>query len=65
MPTFQEQLNGRQQEKAEETVVLLRNQYTTFTEAHSMLIQYVSESVVTTDVLRSWDTYYGHVFEEM
>ena len=30
-----------------------------------MLVQYVAESIVTTDFLRKWYTYYGHVIEEM
>ena len=63
--TFQEQLRERWKEQAEETTVLLRNQFTTFTEGHQRLIQYVAESVVITEVLQNWYTYYGQVFGKM
>ena len=45
--------------------MLLQNQFTTFNVAYKMLIQYVAESAITTDVLWNWYTYYGQVFKGM
>ena len=47
----------------EKTSVLLRNQYTTFSEAHKVLKDHFEESIVTEEVLRSWVFYYVQVFQ--
>ena len=65
MSNFQEQLKEKRQEQTEETIFLLRNQFTSFAEAYKLLSQYIAESTVTTKVLRNWYTYYDQVFEKM
>ena len=45
--TLREQLNKKWQDQVEETYILLRNQYTTFTMVHNLSVQYVVESVIT------------------
>ena len=62
---FQEQLKERRHEQVEETTVILRNQCTAFTKAYKLLSQYIAESIVMTEVLRNWYTYYGQVFEKL
>ena len=45
--------------------MLLREKYTTFSEAHKVLRDHLEESVTTEEVLRSWYTYYGQVFQQV
>ena len=56
-------LNTKKYQK-EETSILLRKQYTTFSEAHKVLQDHLEESVLTEEVLHDWPTYYGQVFQQ-
>ena len=51
------------EDQKEETSILLRQQYTTFSEAHKVLQNHMEESVIT-EVLCDWPTYYGQVFQQ-
>ena len=44
--------------------MLLRQQYITFSEAHKVLQEHLEESAITEEVLRSWYTHYGQVFQQ-
>ena len=56
---LQTQLQAKKDEKKEETSVLLRSQYTTFSEAYKVPQEHLEESATTEEVLRSWYTYSG------
>ena len=43
--------------------MLLRQQYTTFSETHKVLQEHLEESAITEEVLHSWYTHYGQVFQ--
>ena len=44
--------------------MLLRQQYTTFSEAHKVLQEHLEESAITEEVLHSWYTHYVQVFQQ-
>ena len=58
------QLQIKRDEQKEETSMLLKQQYTSFFEAHKQLQDHLEESVTMEEVLRSWYTYYGQVFQQ-
>ena len=60
--TLQAQLQLTKEYQKEETYRLLRQQYTTFCEAHKVPHGHLEESIIAEDVLRNWHTYYGQVF---
>ena len=60
--TLQIHLQNTKEDKKEETSRLLRQHYTTFSEAHKVLQDNLEESIITTEVLRDYPTYYGQVF---
>ena len=60
--TLQSHLLNMKEDQKEETSILLRKQYTTFSEAQKVLQDHLEESVITEEVLRDWPTYYGQVF---
>ena len=64
MSNLQTQLIIKRDKKKEETYVLLRQKYTTFFEAHKVLQDHLEEFVSTKEVLRSWYTHYGQVFQQ-
>ena len=61
---LQTRLQSKKDEQKEETFVLLRKQYTTFFEAHKVLQGQLEEYVTREEVLQSWYTYYGQVFQQ-
>ena len=61
--TLQTHLQNTKAEQKEETSRILRQQYTTFSEAHKVLQDHLEESIITEEVLRNWPTYYGKVFQ--
>ena len=61
--TLQSHLQNTKEDQIEETSRLLRQQYTTFSEAHKVLQDHLEESIITNEVLRDWPTYYGQVFQ--
>ena len=62
--TLQSHLLNTKEEQKEETSRLLRQQYTTFSEAHKVLQDHLEESVIIEEVLCDWPTYYGQVFQQ-
>ena len=64
MSNLHTQLQTKNDEQKEVTYVLLRHQYTTFSEAHKVLQEHLDESTTTEEVLRNWYTYYGQVFQQ-
>ena len=44
--------------------MLLKQQYRAFSEAHKLLQDHLEESAITEEVLRSWYTHYGQVFQQ-
>ena len=63
--SFKTQLQEKKEEHVEETSILLRNQYTTFSVAHNVLKEHMEESTVKEEVIRNWFTYYGQVFQHV
>ena len=43
--------------------MLLRQQFTTFSEEHKVLQEHLEDSTTTEEVLRSWYTNYGQIFQ--
>ena len=64
MSTLQAQLQTKKKEEKEETSVLLRQQYTTFSEAHKVLQEHLEELAITKEVLWRWYTHYGQLFQQ-
>ena len=64
MSNLQAQLQAKKEERKEEKSVLLRQQYTTFSEAHKVLQEHMEDSVITEEVLHSCYTHYGQVFQQ-
>ena len=64
MLNLQTQLQSKKDEQKEETSMLLRQRHTTFFEANKVLQDHLEESVTMEEVLRSWYTYYGQVFQQ-
>ena len=62
--TLQAQLQLTKEDQKEETYILLRQQYTAFSEAHKVLQDHLVDSIITEEVLRNWPTYYGQVFQQ-
>ena len=62
--TLQSHLQNTKEDQIEETSILLRKQYTTFSEAHKVLQDHLEESIITNEVLCDWPTYYGQVFQQ-
>ena len=48
----------------EETSVLLRQPYKKFSEAHKVLKEHLEELAIIEEVLCSWYTHYGQVFQQ-
>ena len=44
--------------------MLQRHQYTSFSEAHKVLQEHLEESTIIEEVLHSWYTHYGLVFQQ-
>ena len=65
MSSLQTQLQASKEEHTEHTSILLRNQFTSFSEAHKVLIEHFKESNVIEEVLRSWFTHYNQVFQQI
>ena len=61
---LQVQLQAKKEEQKEETSMLFRQQYTSFSEAHKVLQEHLEESTTTEEVLCSWYTHYGQVFQQ-
>ena len=57
-------LQNTKEDQKEETSRLLRQQYTTFLEAHKVLQGHLEESIITTEVLHDWPTYHGQVIQQ-
>ena len=62
--TLKTHLQYTKAEQKEETSRLLRQQYTTFLEAHKVLQDHLEESIITEEVLHDWNTYYRQVFQQ-
>ena len=62
--TLQIHLQNTKEDQREETSRLLIQQYTTFLEAHKVLQGHLEESIITTEVLHDWPTYYVQVFQQ-
>ena len=61
---LQEQIQDTKEEQKEETVRLLMEQHTTFSEAYKVLQYHMEESVIIEEVLWDWYAYYGQVYQQ-
>ena len=64
MSNLETQLHAKKDEQKEETSVLLRSQYTTFSEAYKVLQEHLEEFTTTEEVLHIWYSYYGQAFQQ-
>ena len=62
---LQTQLQKKKEEQAKEMCVLLKHQFTAFSQAYKVLKEHFEESTTTEEVLRNWYTYYGQVFQQI
>ena len=61
---LQAQIQNTKEEQKEETVWLLMEQHTSFSEAYKVLQDQMEESVITEEILRDWISYYGRVYQQ-
>ena len=60
---LQAQIQETKEEQKEETVWLLMEQHTASYEAYKVLQDHMEESVITEEVVRDWNSYYGQVYQ--
>ena len=62
--TLQAQIQDTKEEQKEETIWLLMEQHTAFSESYKMLQDHMEEFVITEEVLRYWPAYYGKIYQQ-
>ena len=62
--TLQAQIQDTKEEQKEETIRLLMEQHTTFSEAYKVLQDHMEESVIMEEVLQDWPACYEQVYQQ-